>query len=69
MHQSVQNLKYIEDEINLGWNVSFPDWPSGVKDANDAILKFGRVATLQSILMAIEHSPLKVKLLMRRWCV
>jgi hypothetical protein len=59
----------IEDAINLGWNVSFPEWPSGVKDANDAILKFGRVATLQSILMAIEHSPLKVKLLMRRWCV
>ncbi|MDB2315388.1 hypothetical protein N9V27_00255 [bacterium] len=58
----------VEDAINLGWNVSFPDWPAGIKDANEAILHFGRVATLQSILMAIEHSPLKVKLLMRRWC-
>jgi hypothetical protein len=53
----------------LGWNVSFPDWPDGIKDANDAAKHFGRVATLQSVLSAIESSPLKIKLLARRWCV
>ena len=53
----------------LGWSVSFPDWPSGIKDANDAARQFGRVAVLQSVLLAIESSPLKIKLLARRWCV
>lgn len=52
----------------LGWSVSFPEWPDGIKDANDAIIHFGRVATLQSVLSAIETSPLKIKLLARRWC-
>lgn len=52
----------------LGWSASFPDWPEGVKDANDAVRQFGRIATLQSILTAIEPSPLKIKLLARRWC-
>lgn len=53
----------------LGWSVSFPDWPDGIKDANDAARQFGRVAVLQSVISAIESSPLKIKLLARRWCV
>lgn len=53
----------------LGWSVSFPDWPDGIKDANEASIQFGRVAVLQSVLSAIESSPLKIKLLARRWCV
>jgi hypothetical protein len=52
----------------LGWNVSFPEWPEGIKDANDAVQHFGRVATLQSVISAIETSPLKIKLIARRWC-
>jgi len=53
----------------LGWSVSFPEWPSEIKDANEASQKFGRAATLQSVLEAIETSPLKIKLMARRWCV
>jgi DNA primase len=53
----------------LGWSVSFPEWPDGIKDANEAAQQFGRAATLQSVIMAIEPSPLKIKLLARRWCV
>lgn len=53
----------------LGWNVSFPEWPDGIKDANEAAQRFGRVAVLQSVILAIETSPLKIKLLARRWCV
>ena len=54
---------------DLGWSVSFPEWPDDIKDANEAAQRFGRVATLQSVLSAIETSPLKIKLLCRRWCV
>jgi hypothetical protein len=53
----------------LGWSVSFPEWPAGIKDANEAAQQFGRAAVLQSIISAIETSPLKIKLLARRWCV
>lgn len=59
----------IEQAASLGWSVSFPDWPDSIKDANDAVRQFGRTATLQSILSAIEPSSLKIKLLARRWCV
>lgn len=59
----------LEQAAALGWSASFPDWPAEVKDANDAVQQFGRIATLQSILSAVETSPLKIKLLARRWCV
>lgn len=62
-------LKLALQAAELGWSVSFPDWPDGIKDANEAAQHFGRVATLQSVLSAIETSPLKIKLLARRWCV
>lgn len=52
----------------LGWSVSFPEWPDGIKDANEAAREFGRVAVVQSVLSAIETSPLKIKLIARRWC-
>jgi hypothetical protein len=52
----------------LGWSVSFPEWPDDIKDANQAAQHFGRAATLQSVLSAIETSPLKIKLIARRWC-
>ena len=48
--------------IELGWGVAFPDWPEDVKDAGDAVLRFGRLATMISILKGTEHNPLKAKL-------
>jgi len=61
-------LQLAMQAAELGWNVSFPDWPDGIKDANQAVQHFGRVATLQSVISAIETSPLKIKLIARRWC-
>jgi hypothetical protein len=61
-------LQLAMQAAELGWSVSFPDWPDGVKDANEAVQQFGRVATLQSVISAIETSPLKIKLIARRWC-
>ena len=59
--------RMVEQALQFGWSVSFPDWPEGIKDANDATRAFGRVAALQTVLSAVESSPLKIKLLMRRW--
>jgi len=58
----------LEQAAALGWSASFPDWPDDIKDANEAVQQFGRTATLQSILMAIESSSLKIKLLTKKWC-
>lgn len=58
----------LEQAALLGWSASFPDWPENIKDANDAVVAFGKAATLQSILMSVETSSLKIKLLARQWC-
>lgn len=51
--------------IELGWGVAFPEWPDDIKDAGDAVLKFGRLATLISIIKNVETNPLKAKLRMK----
>lgn len=58
----------IEQAALLGWSASFPDWPSNIKDANDAVIAFGKAAALQSILTSVESNALKIKLLARQWC-
>lgn len=60
--------RLLEQAAELGWSASFPEWPPGIKDANEAAQHFGRTATLQSILASVVTSPLKIKLLSRSWC-
>lgn len=57
----------VEQALEYGWSVSMPDWPEGVKDVNDAVVKLGRLATLWLIVDAIETNPLKVKLRAKQW--
>jgi len=57
----------LEQALELGWTVSMPDWPEGVKDINDAVVKLGRLATLYLIVEAKESNSLKVQLRAKRW--
>lgn len=43
-------LEICNRALELGFNVSIPDWSSDVKDVNDAVVKYGRYPTLLSIL-------------------
>jgi hypothetical protein len=43
----------IEQALDMGWEVSFPPWHNKCKDAADACMSYGRLATLASI---IQHS-------------
>lgn len=43
----------IEEALALGWEVSFPPWSKDIKDAADAVNKYGRLLTVASI---IKHS-------------
>lgn len=57
----------VEMAASYGWSVSFPEW-EGCKDVGDAVLKYGRLFAINSILQAAEHSPTKIRLLARRYC-
>jgi hypothetical protein len=48
--------------IELGFYVSIPNWDDDIKDTNDAILKYGRVPTLLSILQSATNSKIKIEL-------
>ena len=59
--------KTVERAIELGWSVSMPDWPAGVKDINDAVIKLGRLTTLYLIVSAKESNSLKIQLKAKKW--
>jgi hypothetical protein len=57
----------VEQAIEYGWSVSMPDWPAGIKDINDAVVKLGRLATLYLIVSAKESNSLKIQLKAKKW--
>lgn len=60
--QDQAGVELIDRAMELGWSVSVPDWPQGVKDVNDAVVKFGRLGTILSIMQARETSKIKIEL-------
>jgi len=59
--------KTVEQAIEFGWSVSMPDWPEGVKDVNDAVVKLGKLATMYLIVSAKESNSLKIQLRAKKW--
>jgi DNA primase len=55
--------KLIDQAMEFGWGVAFPEWGVGVTDVADAVLKYGRLFTIQSILKTTETSKLKIDLI------
>lgn len=60
-------FKLMEQAIELGWSVSMPEWDADVKDVNDAVIKYGRMYTLHTLVSSSEDSELKIKLRSRKW--
>ena len=54
--------KLINQAMEFGWSVAFPEWGEGVDDVADAVLQYGRLFTIQSILKTTETSKLKINL-------
>jgi hypothetical protein len=65
--RDVDGLRSIEQALANKWKVSLPNWHQDIKDANDAVRKYGRLWTLKSIIDGIETNELKVKLRMKQW--
>lgn len=60
--QDKAGMKLVDRAMELGWSVSMPEWPADIKDVNDAVVRWGRMATLVSIIQARETSRLKIEL-------
>ena len=55
----------IEQALELGWEVSFPPWSVEIKDAADAVTKYGRLLTVSSIIKYATNNKIKTQVKMR----
>ena len=51
----------IDQALELGWEVSIPPWHADCKDAADAVQKYGRLATVASIIKHASDNKLKTQ--------
>lgn len=58
--------KMITTALEHGWAVSIPDWGDDVKDAAEAVKKYGRLYTLFTILHYKETNTVKIQLLKKK---
>jgi len=61
--QDKTGLGICERALELGFDVSLPNWSEDIKDANDAVIKYGRLNTLLSILDSATNSKIKVEVM------
>jgi hypothetical protein len=55
-------LELCDKALELGYQVSLPNWETEIKDVNDAVVKYGKLPTLLSILQAATSSKIKIEL-------
>lgn len=60
--QDAAGMKLVDRAVELGWSVSMPAWTADVKDVNDAVIRWGKLATLITIMQARETSKVKIEL-------
>jgi len=60
--QDEAGMRLVDRAVELGWAVSMPEWPADVKDVNDAVIHWGRLATLLTIMQTRETSRIKIEL-------
>lgn len=60
--QDKTGLQICDKALDLGFYVSIPDWDEGIKDVNDAVVKYGKLPTLLSILQNSTNSKIKIEI-------
>jgi len=60
--QDEAGMRLVDRAVELGWAVSMPNWPNGVKDINDAVIRLGRLGTLLTILENRETGKIKIEM-------
>jgi DNA primase len=59
-------LEITDRALELGYSVSLPEWDESIKDVNDAVIKYGKLPTLLSILENATMSKVKIELRKRQ---
>jgi len=57
--QDIAGIVLAEQAIEAGFSVSIPHWPKDIKDVNEAVIEFGKLGTLLSIIAT--KTPSKVR--------
>jgi hypothetical protein len=60
--QDLSGMELVDRAVELGWAVSMPPWPADIKDVNDSVVRYGRVATLLTIFENRNTSKIKIEL-------
>ena len=60
--QDKTGLQICDRALDLGFYVSIPEWENDVKDVNDSVVKYGKLATLLSILQTATNSKIKIEI-------
>ena len=58
--------RMINNAIEYGWSVSFPVWLETSKDVNEAVVKYGKLFVLKTILDSKQTSKLKIELMKKK---
>ena len=59
-------LATCERALEVGFKVSIPNWDTDVKDVNDAVIKYGKLPTLLSIIQSATTSKIKIEMMRKR---
>lgn len=60
--QDKSGMEVINKALDYGFYISIPEWGEGVKDVNDAVIKYGKLPTLLSILQSATNSKIKTEI-------
>lgn len=60
--RDAKGLALIDMALSRNWEVSFPAWAPSIKDAADACVRYGKLATVKSIVDAAERNPVSIQL-------
>ena len=60
--QDVAGMELVDRAVELGWAVSMPPWPADIKDVNDSVVRYGRLATMLTIFENRETSKIKIEM-------
>ena len=58
--------KMINNAVEYGWSVSYPVWLETSKDVNEAVVKYGKLFVMKTILDAKQTSKLKIELMKKK---
>lgn len=64
--QDKTGIEICERALDLGFYVSIPEWDSSIKDVNDSVIKYGKLATALSIIQAATNSKIKIEMRVKK---